>query len=115
MDLYILGDVVDDYQLRNATMRRLIANIRKGIENFKSDQVAKVYAATMTGSPLRQFLINWTLRSFDRDHIKLHIAQQPAEFAQELLLAALDQIETDEDYETSHWMMAKFEPEIDSA
>lgn len=115
MDLYILGDIVDDYQLRNATMKRLIANVRKGVESVQSSQLVKVYAATMTGSPLRRFIVDWTLRNFDRESIKLYIAQDPAEFVQELAVAALDQVETVEDYETFDLMMAMFEPEKETA
>lgn len=114
MDLYILGDVLDDYQLRNATMKRLIANVRKGIENLKTDQLVKVYAATTTGSPLRQFIVNWTLRSLDRERIKLCIAKEPVEFVQELAVAALDQIATAKGHETFDLLTAMFEPEKES-
>jgi hypothetical protein len=93
MDMYILGDVLDDYQLRNASMRRLIANTRKEMTILTSRQVHKVYEATTTGSPLRKFIVNWLLSSFDRDDLKASIASEPAEFVRELALAALQRIE----------------------
>jgi len=92
MDLYILADVIDDYQLRNATMKRLIANARMGIKNFPREQLLKVYAATMAGSPLRRFIVNWALTTFDRDKIESYIAHEPAEFVQELAVAAVEQV-----------------------
>jgi hypothetical protein len=114
MDMYILGDVVDDYQLRNASMRRLIANTRKEMTILTSRQVHKVYEATTTGSPLRKFIVNWLLSSFDRDDLKASIASEPAEFVRELALAALQRIEpegTDEVFET---LTRMFEPEKES-
>jgi hypothetical protein len=114
MDLYILADVIDDYQLRNATIKRLIANARKGIKNFPREQLLKVYAATMAGSPLRQFIVNWALTTFDRDNIKSYISHEPVEFVQELAVAAVEQdapMDADEAFEFMTGMCA---PEKDS-
>lgn len=114
MDLYILGDSIDNYQLRNATMKRLIANTRKGIQHIERDQVHKVYAATTTGSALRQFLVNWILTCFSRDAIKLNIAQEPSEFVQELAVAAMEQIAPTDDDEAFEFLTVMFEREKDS-
>lgn len=114
MDMYNLGDMVDDYQLRNASMKRSIANTRKEIKTLTRQQVHKVYEATMTGSSLRKFIINWLLTGFDRDHIKASIAQELAEFVREFALAALERIELEDDDEVFESLTAMFEPEKDS-
>jgi hypothetical protein len=114
MDIYILGDVIDDYQLRNATMKRLMANTRNGWKCVNSRQLHKVYAATTTGSPLRQFIVNWFVLSVDRDDIKLSIAAEPAEFAQELAVAAIEQIAPVEGKEAFKFMKVMFSPKTES-
>jgi hypothetical protein len=73
-------------------MKRLIANTRKGIKNFPREQLLKVYAATIASSPLRQFIVNWALTTFDHDNIKSYIAHKPAEFVEELAVAAVEQV-----------------------
>jgi hypothetical protein len=114
MDMYILGDVVDDYQLRNATMKRLIANTRKDIKTLTREQVHKVYEATTTGSPLRKFIVNWLLTGFDRDDIKASIASEPAEIVRELALAALERVEPEDDEKVFEFLTGMFEPEKES-
>ena len=113
MDLYILGDVLDDYQLRNATLKRLIANTQNGLR-LNSEQLHKVYEFTMAGSPLRKFLVHWVLMTFEHDDIKAHIARNPAEFVQELAVVAVEQVESVEVEEAFEVLMEMFEPETDS-
>lgn len=113
MDLYIFGDVLDDYQLRNATLKRLIANTQNGLR-LNSEQLLKVYEFTMAGSPLRKFLVHWVLMTFERDDIKTQIARNPAEFVQELAVAAVEQVESVEVEEVFEVLMEMFEPETES-
>jgi hypothetical protein len=51
-DMYILGDLVDDYQLRIATIERLMTNVLVD-SPIVCPELHKVYEATVAGSPLR--------------------------------------------------------------
>lgn len=121
VEMFILGDVIDDYQLRNTTMEALIASIQEPADDCIDDplssvtttcyQLHRVYEATMAGSPLRQFFVNWIMKRSTRDSIKSLIAVMPAEFVQELAVAALEQIELMDDEEFAKFVGARFQPE----
>lgn len=89
--MFILGDFLNDYQLRNATMDLLITTVLGGTHVFSLDQLNRVYAATPASWPLRQFAVWWVLANVSQKDLKSNIAQYPAEFVQELALAALKQ------------------------
>jgi hypothetical protein len=113
--MFILGDVLDDYQLRNATMERLITTVLGGTHVFGLDQLDRVYAATVAGSPLRQFVVWWMLVNVSHDSLKADIAQYPAELVQELALASLERTAVLTDKESVRLLKAVIKPEKESA
>jgi hypothetical protein len=113
--MFILGDVLDDYQLRNATMERLITSVLGCTHVFGLDQLDRVYAATVAGSPLRQFVVWWMLVNVSHDSLKADIAQYPAELVQELALASLERTAVLTDRESVRLLKAIVKPEKESA
>lgn len=55
--MFIPGEFLDDYQLRNATMERSITTILGGTHVFGVDQLNRAYAATPASPPLKQFTV----------------------------------------------------------
>jgi hypothetical protein len=88
--MYILGDVFDDYRLRNAAMELLIDSI-ESIAQPSPDTVWDVYERTPTGSPLRKLLVDWRIGSSgkERDKFAVEVESYPAEFVQELAVALM--------------------------
>jgi hypothetical protein len=88
--MYILGDVLGDYRLRNAAMELLIDGLGSTAQP-SPDTVWDVYERTPTGSPLRKLLVDWRIGGGALDHEKFAVEVElyPAEFVQELAVALL--------------------------
>lgn len=114
MDMYIFGDIIDGYQLRNITMERLIHNVRDCKYFPEAQCFDKVYAATPTGSPLRRFLVEWILYRASRKALAGEMAKWPAEFAQDLALAAVTQVPSTRKTDSVDLMRKGFVPETGS-
>jgi len=113
MDLYILGDAIDDYQLRNATIESLIANTVVD-SPIDCPQLNKVYEATTAGSPFRKFVVDWVVTSARHGSIKSNIAHMPAELVQELALFRLENIALMTTKDAIRFMKVMFKPETDA-
>lgn len=109
--MFILGDVLDDHQLRNATMQCLITTTLGSTHSFSVDQLDKVYAATPVGSPLRQFVVWWLLVNVKHDSLKDNVAQYPEELVQELALASLERTAVLNDRESVRLLKLVIKPE----
>jgi hypothetical protein len=86
--MYILGDVLDDYRLRNAAMERLIDGL-KCTAQPNPDTVWDIYERTPTGSPLRKFLVDRTVGMGDHDKFAGDVELYPAGFVQELAVSLI--------------------------
>lgn len=115
IDLFILGDVLDDYQFRNATMEQLIATTLGSTHSFSFEQLDKVYAATVAGSPLRLFVVWWLLVNMNHRHFKSNVAQYPAELVQEVAVANLERHAQLTDKESVRLLRVLVKPEKDTA
>ena len=112
--MFILGDFLNDYQLRNATMDLLITTILGSTHVFGLDQLDRVYAATPTGSPLREFTVWWVLANVSQADLYINIARYPAELVQELALAVLRRSPILEDKESVKVLREIIKPEKES-
>lgn len=90
MLLYVLGDVLDDYQLRNAAMVGMIDNIRNMSGCAGPQVIQRFYGLTPVGSPLRRFLVRWTLSRSHSHMLRPVIGSFPEEFLQDIALAGID-------------------------
>ena len=88
LGLYILGDFIDDYRLRNAAMEHLVDGLAFTAQPPNLDTVWDIYERTPTGSPLRKFLVHRTIGAGDHnDKFAGDVELYPAEFVQELAVA----------------------------
>ena len=84
--MYILGDVLDDYRLRNAAMERLVDGLECTAQP-SLDTVWDIYERTPKGSPLRKFLVDRWIGRGDHEKFASNVELYPAEFVQELAVA----------------------------
>jgi hypothetical protein len=81
--MYILGDVLDDYGLRNAAMERLVDRLKCTAQPYP-DTVWDVYERTPKESPLRNLLVDRTIGMEDLNEFASDVELYPAESVQEL-------------------------------
>jgi hypothetical protein len=94
---YILGDVLDDYQLRNAVMDQLINSIPLPKTQASPSFHKHVYECTPAGSPLRKFLVDCKIHDGCRKDFAGNSEKYPVEFLQELAVALLRKVPTTKD------------------
>jgi hypothetical protein len=90
IDLYILGDVLDDIRLRNAAVAFLFGleySPEKGLPGFPT--VEKMWAQTPPNSSLRNMYVAKFVRHMSAGFFEEKIAEYPMEFVQEIAVAAL--------------------------
>jgi hypothetical protein len=88
LSMYILGDVLDDYQLRNTAMEHLIESL-PFTPQPSPDAVWDIYERTPAGSPLRKLLVDQRIGTGDRDEFAKDVEVFPAEFVQELAVSLM--------------------------
>jgi hypothetical protein len=110
LSMYILGDVLDDYRLRNAAMEHLIDSLPQP----SPDTVWDVYERTPVGSPLRKLLVDQRIGTGDCGKFAVDVEVYPAEFVQELAVSLIRKtsIVTPEDFVAQ--MKSSFHPEMGS-
>jgi hypothetical protein len=89
LGLYILGDFIDDYRLRNAAMEHLVDGLAFTALQPNPDTVWDVYEHTPTGSPLGRLVVHRTIGVGDRDGFAGDVELYPAEFVQEVAVALI--------------------------
>ena len=95
IDLYLLGDLLDDLLLRNTAMRTLV--IRLPVWNVipSVGLVNHIWAFTPTGSPLRQVIIDTIVKRVGRASLGHCVtADHPAEFLHDIAVVLLKQVPT---------------------
>jgi hypothetical protein len=111
--MYILGDVLDDYQPRNAAMEHLIDSLPFTTQpSFET--VRDVYERTPTGSPLRKLLVDRRIGRGDRDEFATDVGAYPAEFIQELAVALIRKTSTVTSADFVAGVKGSFRPETGS-
>lgn len=113
IDLYILGDVLDDYQLRNTSMEQLINDLPLLKKSFTRSTIRHVYERAPVGSPLRKFLVDYRIGKGSAGVL----VKYPVEFLQEFVVSLFS--ETAVTYasqtECARSFRSRFQPETGDA
>lgn len=91
IQLYLLGDKLDDKRLRNKALKALhsyvtIDNVQPGATDIK-----RIWRETPPSSLLRKWVIDVTILRSDRKNFKNGMAEFPSEFVQDLALKFIEQ------------------------
>lgn len=89
MYLHILGDELDDIQLRNKANVELFKAMQKSNAIPDAQLNKMVWESTMPGSLLRKLLVDAIVARFTRHEFAAAVSQYPAECVQEIAVAAL--------------------------
>lgn len=93
--LYLLGDIVDDLELRNLTCHELLRGMVSQAVAPSASLVSDIWKSTPAGSLLRKMLVELAVaRGKCHSCFTLDIAKLPAEYVQEVAVAALAKIPT---------------------
>lgn len=87
IDLYLLGDSLDDVQLRNLATQGFCRSLEAGNSLPSPTGYATIWSSTPSGSLFRKQLVDMVLLVCGREDIAATIAQYPPEFVQELAIA----------------------------
>lgn len=92
IDLYLLGDKLDDIKLRNKTLKALhsYATIDKTLPGAQN--IGIIWEGTPSSSPLRRCALDSLVARRSRKGFERSIARYPSAFVQELALMSLQQI-----------------------
>jgi hypothetical protein len=86
--MYILEDVLDDYQLRNTAMEYLISSIETPIaQGYR--MLRDAYERTPTGSPLRRLLVSRQIGQGERKTFPECVSKYPVELIQEMAVSLM--------------------------
>jgi hypothetical protein len=78
--LYLLGNVLDDLQLRNAAMRALVTGLKDWNVQPSCNLINHIWDSTPPGSLLRNMLVDFILKRWDSSFIKENVmAQYPTD------------------------------------
>ena len=94
IDLYLLGDKLEDIKLRNKTLKALhsyatIDKIQPG-----AHAITEIWRGTPPSSLLRKWALDVTISRLGRKSFEDELTDYPSEFVRELALKALQQIPT---------------------
>jgi hypothetical protein len=95
IDLYLLGDILDDLLLRNTAMRSLVIHIPGWSVIPSVGLVNHIWASTPAGSPLRQVIIDIIVKRVGRANLERCVTvDHPAEFLHDMAVVLLKQVPT---------------------
>lgn len=115
IDLYLLGDFLDDVKLRNKCTKALTAYSAKHPMNPGPECITRLWSHTSAGCPLRKWSIDNTVMRLDREYLAQHIANYPAELVQQIAVAAAQKVETESSRAFGGKLPEYLEPEEESA
>jgi hypothetical protein len=95
VELYLLGDVLDDLQLRNAAMRTLVKKNKDWMIHPSTRIMTMIWNSTSPGSRLRQMLVDKTIIRFGRDEFEKHSANYPKDFIRAVAVALMKRVPTE--------------------
>jgi hypothetical protein len=88
--LYLLGDTLDDVELRTKATSRLFAVMRSHDLIPSVPNLNLIYEATPSGSLLRKMVVDVFVARVDRGLFKMYAGSSPADFGKEVTAAALE-------------------------
>lgn len=89
VSLYLLGDSLDDVQLRNLATQRFCTSLEAGDSLPSTPTYADIWASTPPGSLFRKQIIDIVVARQTCDSLAKGIAGYPPELVQELAIAAM--------------------------
>lgn len=87
IDLYILGDSLEDIALRNRRMKILVTSEVRWVQD--EDRVTYIWNNTPSNSPLRKIIVDRYAMLWKRKLLAETFHQYPTEMVQEVLLLIL--------------------------
>jgi hypothetical protein len=113
--MYVLGDVLDDLQLRNAALEQLISSTALYTTQPNIEETKYVYENTPSGSALRGFLVEYRIGRGCREDFAKDVAKYPIEFIQEFAAAAFSKIQSSTRPIVTASLRNSFKPETEDA
>jgi hypothetical protein len=89
VELYLLGDTLDDVSLRNRTKSMLLTSMHDLETLVGSAIVRLVWTSTPPGSLLRKMIVDVTVGTQTAEDFAKELSEDPPEFVQEVAVAAL--------------------------
>jgi hypothetical protein len=90
VELYLLGDILDDIRFRNKMMESLVCNDRGRVPH--TDTLRKVWKRTPPASPLRKMYVENFVMRLGRDTFDRLIGYYPPELVQEVAMLCLKRL-----------------------
>ena len=90
VELYILGDKLDDIEMRNAIKRQLLNTMRRQSTLTDSKPIRRIYESTLPGSLMRKMMVDVTLKRQVPSNFAEIISMYPLEFVQDVAVAGLE-------------------------
>lgn len=86
IEAFILGDILDDQHYRQHVIGVIVASLASRTEFLPGDLISRIWAATQSGSPLRNFALRWMLvKHPDSFTLRVENHALPKEFLAEAL------------------------------
>lgn len=93
LELYFLGDVLDDVRLRNKVMQILVLDT----DNAPCLQtIARVWEKTPEDSPVRRMIVDRAVLRTKRENLIANMTRYPANFVQHVAVKLLQEVSTKE-------------------
>lgn len=92
IDLYLLGDKLEDIKLRNKTLKALHSYATIDLLNPNARNTTKIWRGTPPSSLLRTWILDLTVSRLRRKSFENNLTDYPSDFVRELALKALQQI-----------------------
>lgn len=91
-ECYILGEQLDDLQLRNRATAKLSEGLCRLQPTLNPNNVSTFWARTIPGSIFRKLLVDYTLQSAFRENVVKEFTTWPSEFVKEGLEASFGRL-----------------------
>jgi hypothetical protein len=93
-ELYLLGDVLDDLQLRNAAMRAWVLKTKIWNIQPATSVINQVWDSTLPGSLFRKMIVDHTIMRFDRGGFEQLSEHYPKDLLHSIAVALMKKIPT---------------------
>jgi hypothetical protein len=89
LSLYVVGDSLEDVQLRNLPNQRVRTNLKVGDKLPDNNVYAAIWSSKPYGFRFRKQLVDIVVAKSSRNSFAKDLAGKPAEFVQEVAIAAM--------------------------
>lgn len=91
LELYILGDVLDDVRLRNKVLQTLVLDTKTALY---PQTVARVWEKTPDNSPVRRMFVDRAVLRTSCKYFSAYMTEYPESFVQQVAVALLQEVPT---------------------